>query len=199
MSMLSKSVILCLAFAAMTCGCSPVGTAVKIGVHVVGKVVDDAETDKLGGQLLGRNAAQADSVLGQPVDVYTDVSSSRQWRTYPVPIDILNSQRYVVEVVNDRIVLVNKVKMDSGKVDIALALIYHEKLKGKSPTECEADLKMGAPLLILRNSTGQLTQIYDARLIKELPKPHYCIVRYDTGGHCEKVKLAEVAATAGES
>lgn len=183
--------------AMLASGCNPVTSAVKIGIHVVGKVVDDAEADKLGEQLLGRNAAKADEVLGQPIDVFADVNSSRQWRAYPVPMDVLNSQRYVVEVADDRIVLIEKVKMDSGKVDIALALIYHEKLKGKSAAECEADLKMGDPLMGLRSqSTGQLVQLYDARLIKELPSPHYCVVHYDTGGLCDKVKFAEVGGKA---
>lgn len=200
MSLLTKSFVPCLALAALACGCSPVSTAVKIGVHVVGKVVDDAEADKLGDQLLGKNAAQADGVLGQPLDVYADVKGSRQWRVYPVPMDVLNNQRYVVEAADNRIVLIEKVKMDPGKVDFALGLLYNEKLKGKSPTECETELKMGAPIMSMRSqTTGQLVQIYDARLIKELPSPHYCIVHYDTGGHCDKLKFAEVGGSAGQS
>jgi hypothetical protein len=195
-----KKLIRCLPLILLACGCNPISTAVKIGFHVVGDVVDDARTDKVGQDLMGRNVAQADAALGQPIEVYSDVNSSRQWRSYPVPMDVLNNQRYVVEAVDNRIVLVEMVKMDSGKVDIALALIYHEKLKGKPAAECEAELKMGAPIMSLRaQSSGQLVQLYDARLIKELPKPHYCIVRYDTSGSCEKVKFAEVAATAGQS
>lgn len=200
MSWLSKSVFPCLALVACACGCNPVSTAVKIGIHVVGKVVDDAETDKLGDQLMGQKAAKADATLGQPIDVYADVNGSREWRVYPVPMDVLKSSRYVVEVANNRIVMVEMVKTDSSEVDIPLEILYHEKLKGKSAPECESDLKMGAPVLSLRSkSTGQLTQFYDARLIKELPTPHYCIVRYDTTGLFEKVKFAEVAATAGQS
>lgn len=200
MSKLMKLVFPSLTLVTVASGCNPVSTAVKIGVHVVGKVVEDEETDKLGDQLLGKNASQADATLGKPIDVYADVNSSREWRTYPVPMDVLKTHRYVVEVAANRIVLVEMVATDSEKVDIPLEILYHEKLKGKAPPECEADLKMGAPIMSMRSqSTRQLIQIYDARLIKELPKPHYCIVRYDTGGHFEKVKFAEVAATAGQS
>jgi hypothetical protein len=199
MSLILKLILPCLALTAFASGCNPVTSAAKIGFHVVGKVVDDVEADKLGEQLMGKNAAQADATLGQPVDVYADVNGSRQWRVYPVPMDVLNNQRYVVEVANDRIVLIQKVKMDSGQVDIPLALVYNEKLKGKSPSECEAELKMGAPIMILRSQNNrQLCQLYDARLIRELPKPHYCIVHYDSADHCDKVRFAEVAATAGQ-
>lgn len=195
-----KFILPCLVLTAFASGCNPVSTAVKIGIHVVGKVVDDAETDKLGDQLLGKGPSQADAALGKTIDVYADVNGSREWRVYPVPMDVLKTNRYVVEVAHNRIVLVEMVKTDSSEVDIPLELIYHEKLKGKSPPECETELKMGAPIMSMRSrSTGQLFQFYDARLIKELPSPHYCIVRYDTAGHCDKVKFAEVAATAGQS
>lgn len=201
MNMTKKSnwLAICPVFAVVFAGCGdPVTTAVKIGVHVVGKVVEDAETEKVGEQLLGRHASEADAVLGETIDVYSEQGSSRQWRVYPVPMDVLKSKRYVVEVVSNRIVFVEMVTVDSSKVDIPLALIYKEKLKGKTPAECEADLDMGLPVMSLKSrATGQLTQMYDARLIKELPKPHYCVVRFDASSRCEAVKFAEIAAEAG--
>ena len=184
-------------FIAALSGCNPVSTAVKIGVHVVGKVVEDEETQKVGDQLLGRSPAEADRVLGAPVDVYADVRSPREWRVYPVPLDVLKSHRYIVEVAHNRIVLVEQVETNGDDVDIPLEIVYKTKLKGKTPDQCQADLNMGAPVYVLRSrSTGQLVQFYDARLIKELPKPHYCIVTYNGNGVCEKVKFAEIAATA---
>ncbi len=196
MSFLTKLTFPCFLIALLS-GCGdPVTSVVKIGIHVVGKVVDDAETKKIGDQLLGRKPSQADAVLGQNLDIYSDVNSSRQWRVYPVPMDVLNNQRYVVEAADDRIVLVEMVKEDSNQLDIPLEMIYHEKLKGKTPAECETELHMGPPILTLRSrKTGLMCQFYDARLIKELPSPHYCIVRFDGTGRCEKVKFAEVAAT----
>ena len=194
MSILTRFAVACIALAALAPGCNPVSTAVKIGVHVVGDVVDDARTGNVEEQIVGKDAAQADAVLGTPMDVYADVKGGREWRVYPVPMDVLQNQRYVVEVAQGRAVHIQMVKMDSSKVDIPLALVYDAKLKGKSPSECETELNMGPPIMAMTSrSTGQLHQMYDARLIKELPKPHYCVVRFDTGGHCEKVKFAEVA------
>lgn len=185
---------LCIATVA---GCNPVSTAVKIGVQVVGKVVEDEETQKLGDQLLGRSTAEADRVLGAPMDVYADLRSSREWRVYPVPLDVLKTHRYIVEVAAHRVVLVEQVETEGDQVDIPLEILYKTKLKGKTPAQCQADLNMGAPIYVLRSrTTGQLVQFYDARLIKELPTPHYCVVKYDGNGVCEKVKFAEIAATA---
>lgn len=182
---------------ALVPGCGdPVTDAVKIGIHVVGKVVDDAETDKLGNELLGQPPAKADTVLGQSLDTYSDVRGNREWRVYPAPMDVLNNQRFVVETTANRIVMVEKVELNSNKMDLPLELVYYEKLKGKTPPQCEAELKMGPPVIAVRsNTTRQLFQLYDARLIKELPKPHYCVVRYDASDHCEKVKFAEVGAS----
>ncbi|OQZ07100.1 MAG: hypothetical protein B6D36_01655 [Planctomycetes bacterium UTPLA1] len=181
----------------MVAGCgNPVTDAVKLGLHVVGKVVDDAEVDKLGGELLGQPPSQADAVLGEKIDVYADVDHDREWRVYPVPVDVLNNHRYVVETTADQIVLVEKVELNSDKLDIPLELVYDEKLKGKTAAECETALKMGPPLIVLRSkSTGQMFRLYDARLIKELPKPHYLVVRFDGSDRCEKVKFAEIAAS----
>ena len=177
------------------CG-NPATEAVKIGIQVVGKVVDDVEVDKLGKELLGQSAGKADEVLGATEDVYAAVNDDRQWRVYPVPVDVLGNQRYVVETTRGHIVLVEKVEKDSGKLDIPLELVYHEKLKGKTPEQCQAELNMGPPVMVVRSeTTGLLFRFYDARLIKEFSKPHYLIARFDENGKCDKVKFAEVAAS----
>jgi hypothetical protein len=178
-------------------GCGdPMTSVVKIGVQAVGRVVDDAEVKKLGKELLGQRPSKADDVLGKCLEVYSDVYSSREWREYEVPMDVLKNHRYVVEIAYNQIVLVEKVGINTDQTDLPLELIYYEKLKGKTAAECQEKLKMGSPVLSLRRkSDGQLCQFYDARLIKELSKPHYCVVRYDNGGRCKKVNFNEVEAT----
>ena len=179
------------------CGCNPVHTAVKLGMHVVGQVVDDEETNKLGQQLMGKSPADADATLGKRLDVLRDVHSPREWLVYPVKLDVLGSKRYVVEVSQNQIVGVQMVVRNSGETDIPLKLYYEAKAKGKAPQECEAALGLGPPMLTVRSlTTGQLGQVYDARLVKELPKPHYCVLKFDSGGLCTQVDLVEVAATA---
>jgi hypothetical protein len=178
------------------CGCNPVGTVVKIGMKVVGKEVDDAETTKLGNKLIGYPPAKADQELGQPVDVWTDVYSAHEWRLYRPKLDVLDTKRTVVGVSGGRVVSVKMIERYGDDVDLPLEIFYYEKVKGKSPQECETELKMGPPMLTVRSSkTHELLQMYDARLVKELPSPHDCLVRFNENDQCTKVDLIEVEAS----
>lgn len=192
--MLSVPVLLML----VCSGCSsPASTAAKIGMHVVGMVVDDEETKKLGQQLLGQPPAAADAVLGQEIDALRDVNSPREWLIYPVKLDILNTQRYVVELAQGVIVAVEMVKKSTSEIDIPVKLYLEAKVKGKPIEQCPAALGLGQPMLTLRSmASGQLIQIYDATLVKELSSPHYCILRFDSNRMCAAVELAQVAASA---
>jgi len=177
-------------------GCNPVGTVVKIGMKVVGKEIDDEETNKLGRKLIGFEPSAADQALGQPVDVWTDVYSSHEWRLYRPKLDVLDTKRTVVGVSGGRIVSVKMIERYGEDADLPLEIYYHEKIKGKTPQECEVELKMGPPMLTVRSKKSrELIQAYDARLIKELPTPHDCLVRYDLNDHCTKVDLIEVEAS----
>lgn len=179
-------------------GCSPVG-ALKIGVQAVGTVVDDEATSKLGDELNGKRPSAADAALGQPVDVWRDVKSGREWRAYPVSLDVLNHKRYVVEVSRNRIVDIQAIEKYGSQTDLPLEQIYFAKVKGTSPRECETALGFGAPLVSVRNlTTNQLLQIYDARLIKELFAPHNCLVRFDSGDRCARLDLVAVTGTVGQ-
>ncbi len=179
------------------CGCNPVTTAVKLGTHVVGAVVDDESTQQLGRQLIGQPPAAADRALGQRLDVLRDVHSSREWLIYPVKLDVLGKKRYVVETTPHQIVGVQMVERGGGKTGIPQKLIYEAKVKGKPMADCERALGLGPPLLTVRSvNTGQLGQLFDARLVKSLPKPCYCVLKYDVQQVCTEVDLVEVAASA---
>lgn len=182
--------------AGYVCGCaSPVSTAVKLGAHVVGKVVADEETDQLGHKLIGRRPAEADAALGQRLDVLTDVNGAREWLVYPVKLDVMGQKRYVVEIARNQIIGVQLVERNAGKTDIPRKLVYEAKVKGKSPRDCEAALGLGPPVLTVRSvPTGQMAQLYDARLIKELREPHYCVLRFDSSHLCTQVDFMQVAA-----
>lgn len=184
----------------LAAGCNPVTSGVKIGIHVVGKVVDDVETDKLGKELIGQAPAQADAEFGQPVDVLAQVGGSRKWRVYPGgSLDVMGKQRYVVEVSNDRIAGVSKVKLDPSGIDLARKLLFDQKVEGKSPQECETALGLGRPLLTVRSEvSGMMGQLYDARMVEGIGSPKYCRLKFDANERCNEVDLVDVAASSGD-
>ncbi len=177
-------------------GCNPITTGAKYGVRLVGDVVDDADVKQRGKALVGRPVSAADETFGKPIDVFKDVRSDRRWRTYPVKLDVLGQQRYVVEVVADKVVSVSKAEKSSRKADIPRALILKEKVKGKSPQECEAKLELGKPLLTARSeNTRRLVQLYDAGRMSGFRTPHYCIARFDENDRCNDLEFVAVGAS----
>jgi hypothetical protein len=182
----------------LVAGCSPVSTGVKLGVKVVGKVVDDEEAKKLSQQLMGQPPSAADQLVGPRVNVLREVNGNRLWLVYGVKMDPLKSSRYVVVVRSNRIVLVQKVGKDSDEVGMARGLYYLAKVKGKTPAEATSTLGMGAPVMVLQSEmTGQLCHLYDARMIEGLGSEAYCIARFDKGV-CTGVDMVKVKASDGQ-
>ncbi len=177
-------------------GCnSPVGLAVQL----VGTAVDDVQAKKLGDELIGQPPATADAKLGTPIDVLAQVGGSQQWRVYSVSLDVLGNQRYVAEVSENQIAGIFKAKIDPSGIDLARKMMLDQKTGGKSPQECEAALEMGAPLLTVRSeTTGMMSQLYDARMIKGIGSPKYCRLLFDADQRCTEVYLIDVNASAGE-
>ncbi len=177
-------------------GCSPASTGIKLAVKVVGKAVATAEVQDLEEKLMGQRPAAADRQLGDRLDVVRDVSRRRYWLLYAVKLDPLNMRRYMVEVRANRITAISLVeKGGQTKVDIPRKIILKEKVKGKTPTECQAEIKMGRPLLeVRRDSDGRLVQLYDARMIKGLGGIYYCLLRYDKLDRCEELEFVSVAS-----
>ena len=181
---------------ASAAGCNPISTGAKLGVRLVGDVIEDADVKQRGEALVGRPVAAADEMFGKTIDVFKDIHSDRRWRTYPVKLDVLGHQRYVVEVLSNQVVSVSKSEKSSRKVDIPRALILEAKVKGKSPQECEAKLELGKPLLAARSeNTKRLVQLYDASMITDLGTPHYCIVRFDENDRCDDLEFMAVGAS----
>lgn len=189
--------VACVAIVSITSGCnSPAGMAVQL----VGKAVDSVDAKQLGDELIGHSPSAADAKLGQPNDVFAQVGGSRKWRVYPGgTMDVVGNQRYVVEVNRNSIVGVVKAKIDPSGIDLARKYMYDQKVHGKSPKECEAALDMGPPLMTARSEiSGNMAQIYDARMVKEIGSPKYCRLKFDATGRCSEVALIDVSASAGE-
>jgi hypothetical protein len=184
---------------ALAAGCNPAKTGAKLGVHLIGEVIEDGDVKQRGEALVGRPVSAADEIFGQTIDVFKDVRSERRWRTYPAkldPLDPLGQQRYVVEVLANKVVTVSKCGKSSRKVDIPQAFILKEKVKGKSPQECEARLELGRPLLAVRSeNTKRLVQLYDASMMTDLGTPHYCVVRFDENDRCSDLEFVAVGAS----
>ena len=180
--------------AAASSGCT---TAVSMGMKLVGKAVDSVDVKENREALLGARPAAADEKFGERIDTLRDVNSHRTWQVYPAQFDPLRKDRYVVEVAHEKIVAFSRVeKNPDPKLDIPRALIMESKVKGKPPAECEAALDLGKPLLTVRSDgTGLLSQLYDARLIKEFSSPHYCILRFDEQELCKDVEFMGVGAS----
>ncbi len=178
-------------------GCSnPYKTAAKMGVRLVGQTVEDEDVKKKGQELVGRPVSAADQAFGQTTDVYKEVQGNRSWRAYPVKLDLLGKQRYVVAVVDGKIAVISKAEESERKTDIPRAIMLKEKVKGKSPRDCEANLGLGRPLITARSEkTQRLVQLYDASSMTDLGTQHYCLVRYGAGDTCDDLEFVAVGAT----
>ena len=188
--------LISIAVAILISGCSPVSVGITLAAKVVGKSVDEADVRELEVRLLGQRPTLADQVLGDRLDVLRDVHGERCWLVYPVKLDPLNTHRYLIEVKGDRVTAIAKVEETGAtKADIPRMLLYKTKLKGKSPAECQIELRMGNPLLeVRRDSNHRLAQLYDGRMIKELGGIYYCLLRYDGQDRCEDLDFVSVGA-----
>jgi hypothetical protein len=187
----------CMLLAAMGVFSSGCITAVGIGVNLVGKAVDTTDVKKREKELLGARLSVADEMFGKCLDTLRDLNSDRSWVIYPVELDLLGKDRYVVEVAAERIVALSRTEKNSDpKRDYPRALIIESKIKGKPPKQCAAELDMGDPVLTVRSdATGLLSQIYDARHFKEFGSPDYCILRFDELGLCKGVEFLGIGAS----
>ncbi len=175
--------------------------AASVGISLVGRVVDDADVKDHADELLGKDISAADERFGERIDVNREVNGPRAWYIYPVKhLNFLGKDRYVVEVQGNKIIAITRAEKTSDpKTDIPRALIIASSVEGKTPTECEAELDLGKPLLTARSDkTGLLSQTYDARLIEELGRPRYCVLRFDANEKCTKVEFLGVGASTKE-
>jgi hypothetical protein len=179
-------------------GCSPTNVAMKVGMFVAGKVVNDADAENLGKKLIGQPPSAADAELGERNDTYEALNGSVIWISYPVKLDVLKQNQYFVEVRSGRITRIEKMEGASGEVDFARSTFDKTRVHGKSPAECQKILDAGPPELSVRSQkTGKLMQFYNGKKIVDVGDKRYIILRFDQNQKCEKLQIVDVAAKAG--
>lgn len=188
---------LCL-FTVLAGGCSPATLAVKVGMFTVGKIVNDIEADELEKKLIGQPVTAADAELGARKDTFRQVNGPAVWVSYPTKLDILNKNQFFVEILNDRIVRIEKMEGSTGEVEIARSAFQKLRVAGKTPSECQEILDAGPPQLVVRSDmTGNLIQFYDGKLIAEIGNRKLIILHFDSQQKCEKLQIVDVTSTVG--
>ena len=173
-------------------------SAMGVGVSLVGQVIDGADVKDHAKALVGNDIAAADKRFGKRLDTLREIDGPRVWHIYNVTnLNVLGKDRYVVEVRNNKIIALSRVETTSdAKTDIPRALVIASTVDGKSPQECESALDFGRPLLTARSdSTGLLSQTYDARILDEISRAHYCVLRFNENEKCNKVEFVGVGAS----
>lgn len=177
-------------------GC--IGGGIGTAINIVGGVVDSADVKAKKKDLLGKPPSAADEMLGAREDTLNEVGGRRAWGIYPVDglTNPLNKDRYVVEVTGGTIKSLSRVeKTPDAKFDLPRIALIEKKVKGKSPSECEAALEKRPIVTVRSQKTGRLKQLYDGRVIKIFKKPYYCILKFDENNLCEDVDFEKVGAS----
>lgn len=173
-------------------GCAG-GTPYGLIAKMTGHLVDKAAAHSLEKKLLGKPTAAATEELGAPVEILDEVPAGRSWYLYKAKVDILDDERYMLEVQNDKIVRVSKITTGGATtLDLPRALLIKDKVRGKTPAEAEAALDQGRPILTLVNrQTDETLQLYDARIV-ELGKRYYCRLHFSPAAICTDVDFITV-------
>lgn len=183
-------------------GCSPYSTVAKIGIKVVGDVVNDTDVSDRSKQLLGQPVAAADTAFGQRIRTLEELRTARELITYPVKDDLLDMFRWAVEAENGSIVAVSKLQRDpGGGKDIAEKLVLKELVIGKTPQELQSHEYFKRLVLVLRDrDSGDLLRVYDTSLIPDFMGATYCVLRFDASNTCQELWIVGVpAASSGSS
>lgn len=188
---------LCAAMVASGCGATPIGAA----VNLAGTAINDGDVHQKTAELMGVSVAQCDQKLGQPVNVFESQNPPRQWRVYSVKDDVAGLFRYVIEFNDGRVIAVNKAQQASDiVVDTATYTYFREKCIGQTSEACQMNTGHGPPVLSVRNvRTGQLIQLYDARLVKDVQRPYYAVLFFGNDGNCADIKVIKIAASSTDN
>jgi len=186
----------------LSAGCSPYSTAAKIGIKVVGDVVNDEDVSQKSQRLIGQSAAAADAAFGQKIRTLEEVSTGRQMVTYPVKDDLLNMFRWAVEIQRGKIVAIAKLQSnpDGGK-DIAKKLVLEQIVVGKSLQQIQSHEYFKNLVLTLRDcGNGDMVRAYDTSVLPDFMGAKYCVLEFAPSNMCKSVRIVGVpAATPGSS
>lgn len=182
------------------CG-SPYSTVAKIGVKVVGKVVNDADVEERSERLVGRPVAAADTEFGARIRTLEEIGTGRLMCTYPVKDDFLGVFRWAVESERGRIVALAKLQSDpDGGKDIAQKLVLKQIVDGKPPQEVESHKYFQKRLLYLRDLSSKDTiRVYDISMLPDFMGAKFCVMRFDGSNRCCELWIVGVPASSSGS
>jgi hypothetical protein len=170
---------------------------ISLGTMVVGDLIDDADVKKRAKILMNQPVAAADEMFGARLETLEDTATERKLVLYPVKMDLLKSQRYAVEVVNNTITAVSRMKMNiDGRENVLKSMQLKDKVIGKEPKECEEAAEFKSPVLIARSKeTGEMVHVYDVRNWTNTRGARYCMLRFDKENTCTRIDMIGVSAS----
>ena len=149
---------------------------------------------------MNRPAAAADEMFGARLETLEDTTEERELVLYPVKMDLFKSQRYAVEVVNNNITAVSRMKRNiDGSENVLKHMHLKNKVMGKDRKECEEAAKFRGPALIMRSKEkGEMVHVYDVRNWTNTRGARYCVLRFDKDYTCTSVEMIGVSASTRE-
>lgn len=171
---------------------------VSLASMAIGDVINDADVKKRQKELHNQPVSAADAMFGtrQETLVYSD-DAQRELITYPVKGDLLDSQNWVVESRNGKLVALSRVKRNiDGVEDVIKSAAIEPKVMGKSPEDCCRDAEFKPPIATLRSrESGETMRVYDIRNWTNNRGARYCVLRFDKDDRCTKINLLGVSAS----
>jgi len=173
---------------------------VSLGTMIVGDMVNDADVKERAEILINQPVAAADEMFGDRLETLEDTAAERELVLYPAKMDLLNSKRYAVEVVNNTITTVSLMKRNiDGSENVLKQMQLEDKVMGKGPKECEEAAKFESPVLIARSKEkGDMVHVYDVRNWTNTRGARYCVLRFDKEYACTDIDMIGVSASTRE-
>jgi hypothetical protein len=171
---------------------------VSLASMAIGDAINDADVKKRQEKLFDQPVSAADEMFGDREEtlVYAD-DTQRELITYPVKGDLLNSQNWVVESRNGKLVALSRVKRNiDGVEDVIKSAAIKPKVMGKSPEDCCRDAEFKEPIATLRSrESGEIMRVYDVRNWTNSRGARYCVLRFDENDRCKHINMLGVSAS----
>ena len=173
---------------------------ITLGTMIVGDMINDADVKKRAAILMNQPVAAADEMFGARLETLEDTAAPRQLVLYPVKMDILKSRHYAVEVVNNTITAVSRMKRNiDGSENVLKKIQLEDKVKGKTPRQCEEAAQFQSPVLIARSKEKrEMVHVYDVRNWTNTRGARYCVLRFDQQYVCVGIEMIGVSASTRE-
>lgn len=171
---------------------------VSLASMAIGDAINDADVKKRQEELFDQPVSAADEMFGERQEtlVYAD-DGQRELITYLVKGDPLDTQNWVVEARNGKLVALSRVKRNIDGIEDAIkAAALESKVMGKSPEECRRDAEFKEPVATLRSrDTGEMMRVYDVRNWTNSRGARYCVLRFNGDDRCSSIRLIGVSAS----